>query len=73
MTKQQAKQKLINRISKMKTDFIVSVLRSMVKHWKSYSEEERMVRAFLFDEYEKREGEEATDILLDVIEALEQR
>jgi hypothetical protein len=45
----------------------------MVKHWRTYSEEERMVRAYLFDAYESREGEEETDILLDVIEAMEQR
>ena len=73
MTKQQARQRLINKIASYKTDLIVSILKGMVKHWKEYTEEERMVRAYLFDEYERREGEEATDILLDVIEALEER
>ncbi len=73
MTKQQARQRLINKTKSFSSDQIVAILKSMVKHWRSYTEEERMVRAYLFDAYEAKEGEEATDILLDVIEALEQR
>jgi hypothetical protein len=73
MTKQEARQKLINKINSFSTNKILSILKGMVKHWRTYSEEERMVRAYLFDAYESREGEEETDILLDVIEAMEQR
>lgn len=73
MTRQEAKQRLQNKIATYSTDMIISILKGMVKFWKEYTQEERMVRAYLFDEYEKREGEEATDLLLDIIEALEQR
>lgn len=73
MTKQEARQRLKNKISSHSTDMIISILKSMVKFWRDYTEEERMVRAFLFDEYESREGEDATDLLLDIIEAMEQR
>lgn len=73
MTKQEARQRLKNKISTYSTDMIISILKGMVKFWKNYTEEERMVRAYLFDEYESREGEDATDLLLDIIEAMEQR
>ena len=73
MTRQEAVQRLENKIATYSTDMIISILRGMAKYWKDYTEEERMVRAYLFKHYEEREGEDATDILLDIIEAMEQR
>ena len=72
MTKQQAKAKLTNRIAKMSDTMIIAVLKDMAKPWDKYTEEERMVKAYLYDEYETRNGEDAVDMLLDVIEAIEE-
>lgn len=72
MTKQEAKARLTNRIAKMSDTMIIAVLKDMAKPWDKYTEEERMVKAYLYDEYETRNGEDAVDILLDVIEAIEE-
>jgi len=72
MTKEAAIQRLKNRISKMSDDMIIAVLTDMAKPWDKYSHEERMVKAYLYDQYEQRNGEEAVDILLDTIEAIEE-
>jgi len=72
MTKKAAVTRLKNKISKMSNEIIVSVLKDMAKPWDKYTSEERMVKAYLYDEYEDRNGEEAVDILLDVIEAIEE-
>jgi hypothetical protein len=72
MTKQKAKARLTNRIAKMSDTMIIAVLKDMAKPWDKYTEEERMVKAYIYDEYEKRNGEDAVDMLLDVIEAIEE-
>tara|TARA_R100001163_G_scaffold14222_1_gene13057 strand:+ start:3988 stop:4218 length:231 start_codon:yes stop_codon:yes gene_type:complete len=72
MTKQEAKARLTNRIAKMSDTMIIAVLKDMAKPWDKYTEEERMVKAYLYDEYETRNGEDAVDMLLDVIEAIEE-
>jgi lipopolysaccharide biosynthesis regulator YciM len=72
MTVQQARQKMINKISKMDDTLIIAVLKDMAKPWDKYTEQERMVKAYLYDEYEKRNGEDAVDMLLDIIEELEE-
>ena len=72
MTKQEAKARLTNRIAKMSDTMIIAVLKDMAKPWDQYSQEERMVKAYLYDEYETRNGEDAVDMLLDLIEAIEE-
>lgn len=72
MTKAQATKKLTDRISTMTTPFIVQVLKDMAKPWDKRTSEESMVRAYLFQEFENREGEDAVDALFDIIEALEE-
>ena len=72
MTKKAAVTRLKNKISKMSNEMILSVLKDMAKPWDKYTSEERMVKAYLYDEYEDRNGEEAVDILLDVMEAIEE-
>jgi hypothetical protein len=72
MTKKAAVTRLKNKISKMSDEMILSVLKDMAKPWDKYTSEERMVKAYLYDEYEDRNGEEAVDILLDVMEAIEE-
>lgn len=72
MTKQEAINKMKTKISGMSDDLIISVLKSMAKPWDKYTHEERMVKAYLYDEYENRNGEEAVDLLLDIIEAIEE-
>ena len=72
MTKQEAQKRLTNRISKMSNDMIIAVLKDMAKPWDKYTQEERMVKAYLYHEYEMRNGEDAVDMLLDVIEAIEE-
>lgn len=72
MTKKAAVTRLKNKISKMSDQMILAVLKDMAKPWDKYTSEERMVKAYLYDEYEDRNGEEAVDILLDVMEAIEE-
>lgn len=72
MTKQEAKARLTNRIAKMSDTMIIAVLKDMAKPWDKYTEEERMVKLYLYHEYETRNGEDAVDMLLDVIEAIEE-
>ena len=59
MTKKAAVTRLKNKISKMSDEMILSVLKDMAKPWDKYTSEERMVKAYLYDEYEDRNGEEA--------------
>tara|TARA_R110000787_G_scaffold203112_1_gene313651 strand:+ start:364 stop:591 length:228 start_codon:yes stop_codon:yes gene_type:complete len=72
MTKQEARARLTNRIAKMSDKMIIACLKDMAKPWDKYTEEERMVKAYIYDQYEKRNGEDAVDMLLDVIEAIEE-
>ena len=44
----------------------------MAKPWDQRTEEERIVRAYLFEEYENRNGEDAVDMLFDLIEEIEE-
>tara|TARA_R100000278_G_C5389796_1_gene135639 strand:+ start:116 stop:349 length:234 start_codon:yes stop_codon:yes gene_type:complete len=70
--KEQAINKLQNRISKMSDTMIISCLKDMAKPWDQRTEEERIVRAYLFEEYENRNGEDAVDMLFDLIEEIEE-
>ena len=68
-----ARQKLINKISTMKSGLIISCLDNMAKPWDHRTEEERMVRAYMLDELETRiNDEDQFDCFLDKLEELEE-
>lgn len=60
--------KLRRAISKLSTEMIVSCVWNINKKWDEYTEAERMTRARLLDEFEKREGEDAADLLMDQLD-----
>ena len=71
MTKQQAKKRLTNKTKKNTAIEIKKIILDMAKPMRQYSEEEKIVRAFLFDAYEVKTSEEKVDALLDYVEAIE--
>lgn len=71
MTKQEAKQRLANRINKYTATEIKKIILDMAKPMREYTEEEKIVRAFLFDAYENKTSEDRVDQLLDYVEAIE--
>ena len=71
MTKQEAKQRLANRINKYTATEIKKIILDMAKPMRKYTEEEKIVRAFLFDAYEKKTSEDRVDSLYDLVEPIE--
>ena len=60
--------KIIARINKMDTDMILICAQKIGGgDYTKLGKEERMVRAALIDVYEKREGEDAADALMDLL------
>jgi len=62
--------KLIAKIAALTTEQIEAALVVINKRWNEYKQEERMVRAYMVDEFQARMGEDATDAILDKLEAM---
>jgi hypothetical protein len=87
LTTQQAKQRLTlltlaeetvksnrritNRINKYRAIEIKKIILEMAKPMRQYSKEEKIVRAFLFDAYEKKTSREKVKALLDSVQSIE--
>ena len=60
--------KLEKKIRTLHTDVIVSCLWTINKKWEDRTQAEHMTRSRLLAEFEKREGDDAVDLLMDQLD-----